>query len=370
VAWDTTLGTAGTVVAVLDTGIAAGHQDLAGGLTGGWDFVNGDSNPADDHGHGTSTAGVAAARTNNGLGIAGACGACSIMPVKVADGAGYAFWSNLASGITWATDHGARVISMSIAGTSGGTTLSNAVQYAHDRGVVLVAAAGNAGNTTLQYPSAFGPVVSVAGSDSSDNRYGWSTYGSWVDVAAPGCNQATTSSGGYSNFCGTSSATPLVAGVAAILASARPSASNTAIETALSSTAVPVSGSWVRDGRIDAGAAVSALLGGAAPPPDPPPAPTPTTVTETFSASLTNKISTRTFTFTSGAGASDLSLSFTKASALTLSVKDATKATVANLSGPSVLRVTTAPGASGTWTVVVSGSTRASFTLTVRHPAA
>ena len=376
-AWDTTFGAASTVVAVLDTGIAAGHQDLAGGLTAGWDFVNGDSDPADDHGHGTSAAGVAAARTNNGLGIAGACGACTIMPVKVADSGGYALWSNLASGITWATDHGARVISMSLAGTSGGTTLSNAVQYAHDRGVVLVAAAGNAGNTALEYPAAYGPVVSVAGSDSSDNRYSWSTYGSWVDVAAPGCNQATTMSGGYSSFCGTSSATPLVAGVAALLASARPSASNTAIEAALSSTALPVAGSWVHDGRIDAGAAVSALLGTAPPPPPPPPpppdptpTPPPSTVSETFSASLSNKIFTRTFTFTSGAGASDLSLSFTKASALTLSVKDGANATVANLSGPSVLRVTTAPGAAGTWTVVVSGSTRASFTLTVSHPAA
>jgi subtilisin family serine protease len=260
---------------------------------------------------------------------------------------------------------------MSLAGTTGGTTLSNAVQYAHDRGVVLVAAAGNAGNTTLEYPAAFDPVISVGGSDASDNRYSWSNYGSWVDVAAPGCNQATTMSGGYASFCGTSSATPLVAGVAALLASANPAASNTTIEAALTSSAVPLVGSWVHYGRVDAAAALAAL-GAVAATPAPAPAPSPpsTTVSETFSASLSSKAPSRTFTFTSGAGTADLSLSFAKVPSLTLSAKDGTNAAVAAGSGPSVLHVSSAPGAAGTWTVTVSGSTRASFTLTVTHPAA
>jgi len=215
-------------------------------------------------------------------------------------------------------------------------------------------------------------VISVAGSDSSDNRYSWSSYGSWVDVAAPGCNQATTMSGGYGSFCGTSSATPVVAGVAALLASALPSASNTAIEAALSSTAVPVAGSWVQAGRVDAAAAIASLAGSPAPTPDPAPAPAPVPapVTETFSGSLSTKAPSRSFTFTSGAGTADLALSFTKTSTMALSATDGSKATVAGLSGPSVLRLTTSAGAAGTWTVTVSGSTRASFTLTVIHPAA
>src|SRR5437763_1739845 len=98
-------GASSRVLVQFRSGTTAGHLDLTAGITAGWDFVNGDSDPADDHGHGTSAAGVAAARTNNGTGIAGLCGGCAIMPVKVADSTGSALWSNVASGITWATDH-------------------------------------------------------------------------------------------------------------------------------------------------------------------------------------------------------------------------------------------------------------------------
>lgn len=247
-----------------------------------------------------------------------------------------ATWANLSSGIVWATDHGARVVNISIIGSSGGTTLYEAVRHAHARGVVVVASAGNNGDTALGYPAAYDEVVSVAGSDSADRRATWSTYGSWVDVAAPGCNQATTRSGGYGSFCGTSSAAPVVAGVAALLASHRPDASNAAIASALASTAVPV-GAWVRWGRIDAAAALAALGSGSPPPTEPAPAPAPTTVTDTFSGSLTAKAPSRSFAVTSGAGALAADLSFTKAPSLTLTLRDASGAVVASSSGASVL---------------------------------
>ncbi|MGH9009718.1 MAG: S8 family peptidase, partial [Acidimicrobiia bacterium] len=261
-AWASTTGSETVVIATLDTGAALAHPDLSGAFVPGWDFVNNDSDPSDDHGHGTSVAGIAAARTNNGTGMAGTCWNCRIMPVKVATATGSVSWSTLASGITWAADHGAQVISMSITGASSTTTLADAVTYAHNHNVVLVAAAGNTGNTALGYPAALPGVISVGGSDQNDARYSFSAYGDWVDVAAPGCNQATTMAGGYrSSFCGTSAATPVVAGIAALAISARPGVANTAVEDGIRSSAIPV-GSWVHYGRVDAAATLSTILSG------------------------------------------------------------------------------------------------------------
>jgi subtilisin family serine protease len=259
-AWDLTRGSANVVVAVLDTGVDPTQPDLQGALVPGWNTLAGNSNTTDTDGHGTLVAGVALARSNNGIGVASYCWSCSLMPVKVIDSGGMGSFSSVANGITWATDHGARVISMSLGFTSSSSTLQSAVQYAHSHGVVIVAAAGNYGTTTQVYPAAYPEVLGVAGTDGSDQRYSWSSYGSWVKLAAPGCNFTTGTSAWYGTFCGTSSAAPVVAGLAGLAVSYAPLASNTEIEQALESSAVKV-GSTVQYGRVDAYGALLALGG-------------------------------------------------------------------------------------------------------------
>jgi subtilisin family serine protease len=284
--WDTTTGSSGVVVAVLDSGVDYTHPDLQGGrLSAGYDFINNDADPTDDAGHGTKSTGVIGATGNNSLGIAGMCWQCTLMPVKVLDSAAAGSYSGLANGITWATDHGADVISMSLSGSSDSQTLHDAVTYAHSRNVVLVGSAGNNGNTTPMYPAAYPEVLGVAGTTSTDSLYSWSSYGSWVKVAAPGCDYTTFMGGSYGTFCGTSAAAPVVSGLVGLLRAANPAASNTQIEAAIESTSVPI-GSAVQYGRVDAAGAIAALAGGTAPAPSPtptvspspspPPSPSPT----------------------------------------------------------------------------------------------
>jgi subtilisin family serine protease len=262
-AWDSTTGAASTVVAVLDTGIDAAQPDLQGALVAGRDVVNGDAAPDDDHGHGTMVAGIVGARSNNGLGVASYCWKCSIMPVKVLGADGLGSFSNVAGGITWSVDHGARVINMSLGGTTASNTLAQAVKYAHDHGVVLVAAAGNNGSATPTYPAAYPEVIGVAGSDGTDALYSWSNRGSWVKVAAPGSNMTTARGGAYTGFAGTSSASPVVAGIAGLAVSYAPERSNVEIEQAIESSAVAIAAGSVQYGRVDASATLLSL--GAAP---------------------------------------------------------------------------------------------------------
>jgi subtilisin family serine protease len=256
-AWDLTRGSATVTVAILDTGVDPSQPDLQRAFVPGWNTLADNSDTSDTNGHGTLVAGVAAARSNNAIGIASYCWSCSLMPVKVLDTNAGTF-STVASGITWATDHGARIISMSLGFTSSSSTLQSAVQYAHNHNVVLIAAAGNYANSTPVYPAAYPEVLSVAGTDGNDQLYSWSDYGSWVKLAAPGCNFATGTSGWYGTFCGTSSAAPALAGIAGLAASYAPAASNTQLEQALESTAAPV-GSAVQYGRADAYQAMLAL---------------------------------------------------------------------------------------------------------------
>ena len=259
-AWDSTRGASTIVIAVLDTGVDRLHPDLAGATVAGRDFVNGDSDPSDDEGHGTAAAGVIAARTNNGEGQAGICWACSLMPVKVLDSQGNGKTSSIAAGIVWAVDHGARVINLSLGSPAGTSALESAVGYAAQKGAVLVAAAGNSGVDTPFYPAAYSAVIGVAATTSSDARYSWSNYGDWVKVAAPGCNTAPDLGGGYVDFCGTSSAAPLVAGIAALALSLTPAASKAAVEQAVAGGAAPTPG-VARYGRVNAPVAMSTVSG-------------------------------------------------------------------------------------------------------------
>ena len=257
-AWRLTAGGPNTVVAVLDTGVDLSHPDLQGSFVQGHDFVNGDADPSDDHGHGTLVAGVVAARANNGLGGVGACSGCSLMPVKViaANGSGSA--TEIAAGIRWAADNGADVINMSFTLSSPDDGVRDAIEHAQRLGAVVVAAAGNAGTADVTFPSAYAGVVSVAGTDPSDRRYDWSSYGGWVRVAAPGCSVTTAAGGSYGDFCGTSSATAFVSGVAALMRSFAPTLTASALEHSLSASALRV-GDFVSAGRVDVGAAVTSL---------------------------------------------------------------------------------------------------------------
>lgn len=259
--WNVTTGAPTTIVAVLDTGVDPGTADLAGALLPGWDFVNGDADPADDHGHGTSVAATIGARLGNGVGISGVCGRCSILPVKVADSGGHASWSSIAAGLTWATDHGARVINISIAGPAGGSVLEQGVDYAVAHGVVVVAGAGNDGLAYPEYPAAYAGVVSVAASTSSDELYGFSNHGPGVLLAAPGCVATVRPGNVYANACGTSFSSPVVAGAAGLLRSYRPGASGATVAAALESSGDRVGGIDSRYGRLNAYRALQAIAG-------------------------------------------------------------------------------------------------------------
>jgi len=260
-AWDLSVGSPQVVVGVLDTGVDPGQVDLRGKLVAGYDYVNNDQDPSDDNGHGTAVAGIVAANSDNQIGVAGFCWACRLMPVKVlgADGTGFA--SGLAQGIIWATDHGARVLNLSLGGLVEDATLAAAAQYAWLHGVLIVAAAGNEGGLTLDYPAALPNVLSVGASDSNDRLYDFSNRG--ARVAAPGENSTTARGGGYVSFLGTSSAAPVVSGIAALAFSLVPQATSAQVERAIETTAVPIPG--VASGRVDAYGTLHALAPDLAP---------------------------------------------------------------------------------------------------------
>ena len=308
--WQYATGSSAVTIAILDTGVETSHPDLAAKIVNGFDVYNNDNDPQDDNGHGTHVAGIAAAISNNGVGVAGVSWGARVMPVKVLNAAGNGSYADVAEGIIWATDHGAQVINLSLGGTSSSQLMQDAIDYAASRGVILVAASGNSGSNTVIYPARYPNVIAVAATDGSNARAWFSNFGPEVDLSAPGVSIYSTSTGGYSTRNGTSMATPFVAGLAAILRGIPGNASRTAIAQQMQSTALDL-GSAGRDdyyghGLIQMDAAIlsviqepsetdtpAALLNGwiASPtfPPTltftPPPSPTePATVTPTLSA--------------------------------------------------------------------------------------
>ncbi|MDY7088247.1 MAG: S8 family serine peptidase [Actinomycetota bacterium] len=251
-AWKATRGASRVIVAVVDTGVSP-LPDLAGRLLPGRDFVNHDNNAADDNGHGTMAATVIAAAAGNRAGVDGICGNCRILPVKVLNAKGGGSYTDIALGIRYAADRGAAVISLSLGGADDSPLLRDAVTYAEGKGALVVAAAGNSGVSTAHYPAAIPSVLAVGGVTATGARYSWSNHGSWVGVTAPGCNPAQGPSGAVGQYCGTSSATPFVAGVAALLASTDPAPTAARVRAALISTRSRPSG------RVDAAAALRAL---------------------------------------------------------------------------------------------------------------
>lgn len=273
-AWDVTTGSALTI-AVVDTGVEAGHPDLAGRIIAGYDFANRDADPADDNGHGTAVAGIAAANSNNARGVAGVNWAASVLAVKAFDSTGNGYTSDIAEGIMYSADGGARVISMSFAAPYPTYAMETAIDYAYSKGCVLVAAAGNNARNSVSYPAAFSKVIAVGATDSSDALASWSNYGSEQDVVAPGVSVMSTTRGGtYANFSGTSAATPFVSGLAGLVLAHKPGASQAEVASAIRAGAVDLGAAgwdtrfgW---GRIDA-ARTLAAVGGSTPPPPPPP---------------------------------------------------------------------------------------------------
>jgi thermitase len=276
-AWDITTGSSNITIAVLDTGVDLDHPDLAGKITVSKNFTS--SNTADDiYGHGTHVAGIAAAATNNEVGVAGLGYNSTVMNVKVLGDDGYGSYSWIAQGIIWAADNGAKVINMSLGGSSGSSTLESAVNYAWSKGALVVAAAGNNGSSTPLYPAYYANSIAVAATDSSDNLTSWSNHGDWVDVAAPGSSiYSTLINGAYGYKSGTSMATPYAAGLAALIFTVVTDNNgngylNDEVRTQIQATCDDIGVSGIGSGRINAYKAVSNET-------TPSPAPTPTTGT-------------------------------------------------------------------------------------------
>jgi thermitase len=266
-AWDITQGAATVKVAVLDTGIDQDHGDLAAKLTNQADFTGG-NDPNDYYGHGTHVAGITAAVTNNATGVAGVGYNVRLMNGKVLNNSGSGAYSWIANGIVWAATSDAKVINMSLGGSSKSRTLENAVNYAWNKGMVVVAAAGNSANPSKTYPAAYSNAIAVAATNHKDQKASFSSYGAkWVDVAAPGENIWSTfpnhpyaigKSLGYDYGSGTSMATPHVAGVAALVWSTGNWNTAQAVRSRVEQTAQPIpgTGSYWSWGRVNACRAV------------------------------------------------------------------------------------------------------------------
>ena len=263
-AWDSATGSPATTIAIVDTGVDSSHPDLAGRVVAGYDYVNDDPDPSDDHGHGTMCAGVIGANGNNSLGVAGTDWAARLLAVKVLDSSGSGWVSDVADGITYAADHGARIISMSLGSEVGASTLKSAVDYAYGKGSLLVAASGNEATSSVSYPAAYDNVMAVGATDSSDALASFSNFGTAQDVVAPGVSIATTYRGGsYTYFSGTSAATPFVAGLAGLLLAKNPSLTNASVRAAIRAGAVDLGATgWDQTygwGRVDAAGAMAAV---------------------------------------------------------------------------------------------------------------
>lgn len=214
--WGLTKGGMAVVVAVLDTGVSADHEDLAGGrIMPGRNFIDGSDATADDNGHGTRVAGIIAAEGNNQKGIAGVNWKARILPVKVLGASGSGPISAVASGIVYAADSGAKVINMSFGAKNDSTTLHSAVNYAVAKGCILVAPAGNGGVSIVEYP-AFYPNVIGVGSHANGTRADYSSYGEGLDAITFGSVTSTVKAGGYGVSAGTSYAAAQITGALSI----------------------------------------------------------------------------------------------------------------------------------------------------------
>jgi subtilase family protein/Big-like domain-containing protein/fervidolysin-like protein len=263
-AWDTTTGSSGVVIAFVDTGVDSTHEDLASKIVPGWNVYNNNSDTSDvGSGHGTWSAGTAAEISNNGLGTAGVCWGCRIMPVRVSDQYGLASMSNIASGIIWAADHGARIVNIGFSVDNDPTVMA-AAQYLQSRGGVAIAASGNDGLFSSNPDNPYVITVSAIGPFGAPS---YANTGNNLDLVAPACNWVATPPGKYYSYsaCGTSISSAFVAGVAGLIVSWKPSLSPADITRTLQQSADDKGpGGWDSTygwGEVNAARALSQNLG-------------------------------------------------------------------------------------------------------------
>lgn len=270
-AWDVTKG--GVKVAVIDTGVDANHPDLSSKIVAKQGFYGGGTD--DKFGHGTHVAGIIAATMDNSIGVSGVCPNCQLMVAKALDDNGMGPDSAWLQAFTWASDNGAKVINMSFGGTVNTQAKQDAVNYAWDKGIVVVAAAGNSGVNQPYYPCANVNVICVGATDNKDKKAQFSNYGNWVDVAAPGVKIHSTLptnpsklqqmkglSTSYGALDGTSMATPVVAGIAGLVWTSSYGSTAQAVVDRIFTTSDRIQGTgtnWSK-GRVNAAKAVGASL--------------------------------------------------------------------------------------------------------------
>lgn len=210
-------------IAIIDTGIDFHHPDLKGIVASGKDFTGTGATASDDHGHGTHVAGITSALANNQIGIAGIASGCDLIPIKVVDSDGVGYYSDLIAGIRYAVDAGANIANISLGGNVYSRSLDEAVSYAMENGMLIVAAAGNNSSSCLSYPAAYDDVISVAALDPGFSLAGFSNYGDGLDICAPGVSIfSTLPNGRYGYMSGTSMAAPQVTGALAMLMKENP----------------------------------------------------------------------------------------------------------------------------------------------------
>ncbi|MCK1981926.1 MULTISPECIES: S8 family serine peptidase [Peribacillus] len=259
-AWTKTMGSKELIVAIIDDGIDRNHEDLKGRIVNAYDTIRNRKHIVPKGAHGTHIAGIIAGSANNGIGGTGVAPNVKLMPINVFDGE-YANTADIIEAIHYAVQQKANIINMSLGDTSYSEALNKAVQEAYKKGVLIVAAAGNEGdmgeNVQRVYPAAFSHVISVAATDSSDKRPSYSNYHSTVDIAAPGDDiLSTLPYGKYGWMSGTSMATPMVAGVAALIWSYEPKLNKTEVEYRLYDSAVDLGAKgkdiYYGNGRVNA----------------------------------------------------------------------------------------------------------------------
>ncbi len=259
----------GITVAVLDTGVHAGHPDFGNRVLAGWNAVDQGNDSTDINGHGTKVAGVIAAVTDNGVGVASVAPQTRILPIRVSNTSdGSAYMSDIARGLTYAADAGARVANISY-NVSSSLAVGNAAEYMRNQGGVVVVAAGNDGVDPGYSDNP--AIITVSATTSSDSLASWSNFGAYVDVSAPGQGIWTLNrNNGYSSVSGTSFASPATAGVVALIMAADSELTPAGVETLLKDNADDLgSTGWdarFGHGRVNAGRATEQAAGDSSPP--------------------------------------------------------------------------------------------------------
>lgn len=277
--WGVEQGNKDFVLAIVDTGVDPKHPDLGPKMLPGYNTVDDNDTVEDGNGHGTHCAGIAAAITNNGVGVAGVAPNVKILPVQVLSKEGYGSYASVAAGIIWAADHGAKVISMSLGGSSNSKIVEDAVKHAISKDAMLIAAMGNSGagadgmKPIASYPAAIDGVMAVSASDSDDKRARFSQVGKWNSVIAPGVNILATfpttpsemPGKDYGAISGTSMATPAVAGLASLVRSKFPQLNQAQVKAHIEATSddlgAPGFDLQFGHGRINVGRALNTAPG-------------------------------------------------------------------------------------------------------------